>query len=161
MAPSRMSGSSSSMYGRTGAGAAADLDVLVEHRLGEGDRRVVRHADARRSRETRSVGDAEERRGASRLRPCGSPRGADSPTFRRRGAAFRPDPPVGIVPAMPSPRPSRPNLAARAGRWSASHRRTAILGWIAFVVAAVVLGQAVGFKQSGDGGVGEAGPAAA
>ena len=29
------------------------------------------------------------------------------------------------------------NLAARAGRWSAQHRKTAILGWIAFVVLAV------------------------
>jgi hypothetical protein len=27
-----------------------------------------------------------------------------------------------------------PNLAARAGRWSAAHRKTAILGWILFVV---------------------------
>ena len=30
------------------------------------------------------------------------------------------------------------NLAARAGRWSAQHRKTAILGWIAFVVLATV-----------------------
>jgi hypothetical protein len=28
----------------------------------------------------------------------------------------------------------QPNLAARAGRWSAQHRRKAILGWIAFVI---------------------------
>jgi RND superfamily putative drug exporter len=34
----------------------------------------------------------------------------------------------------------RGNLAARVGRWSARHRRTAVLGWLAFVVAAVVLG---------------------
>ncbi|RFU22360.1 MMPL family transporter [Geodermatophilus marinus] len=34
----------------------------------------------------------------------------------------------------------RGNLAARTGRWSARHRKTAILGWLAFVVAAVVLG---------------------
>src|SRR3954469_25353267 len=32
------------------------------------------------------------------------------------------------------------NLAARAGRWSAQHRRTAILGWVLFVVLATVLG---------------------
>ena len=32
------------------------------------------------------------------------------------------------------------NLAARAGRWSARHRRTAILGWLAFVIVAVALG---------------------
>ena len=48
------------------------------------------------------------------------------------------------------------NLAARAGRWSAQHRRTAILGWIAFVVLAAVLGGKVGQNDldesaSGDG----------
>jgi putative drug exporter of the RND superfamily len=32
------------------------------------------------------------------------------------------------------------NLAARAGRWSAAHWKTATLGWLAFVVAAVLLG---------------------
>jgi uncharacterized membrane protein YdfJ with MMPL/SSD domain len=32
------------------------------------------------------------------------------------------------------------NLAARAGRWSAQHRKTAILGWIAFMVLAVAHG---------------------
>ena len=32
------------------------------------------------------------------------------------------------------------NLAARAGRWSAAHWKTAALGRLAFVVAAVVLG---------------------
>src|SRR4051794_1380902 len=57
---------------------------------------------------------------------------------------------------MPATARPRTNLAARAGRWSASHRRTAILGWIAFVVAAVVLGQAVGFRTPGGGGDGEA-----
>src|SRR4051794_1966413 len=38
------------------------------------------------------------------------------------------------------------NLAARAGRWSAQHRRTAILGWLLFVVLATVLGGKVGQK---------------
>jgi uncharacterized membrane protein YdfJ with MMPL/SSD domain len=42
------------------------------------------------------------------------------------------------------------NLAARAGRWSASHWKTATFGWIAFVIVAVVLGGAVGTKQLGD-----------
>jgi len=32
------------------------------------------------------------------------------------------------------------NLAARAGRWSAAHWKTATFGWLAFVVAAVLLG---------------------
>src|SRR5690349_17923550 len=36
------------------------------------------------------------------------------------------------------------NLAARAGHWSARHRKTAILGWLAFVVIAFVLGGAIG-----------------
>jgi uncharacterized membrane protein YdfJ with MMPL/SSD domain len=36
------------------------------------------------------------------------------------------------------------NVAARAGRWSAQHRKTAILGWILFVVLATVLGGKVG-----------------
>jgi uncharacterized membrane protein YdfJ with MMPL/SSD domain len=44
----------------------------------------------------------------------------------------------------------RLNLAARAGRWSASHWKTATFGWIAFVIAAVVIGSAVGTKQLGD-----------
>jgi RND superfamily putative drug exporter len=39
------------------------------------------------------------------------------------------------------------NLAARAGRWSARHWKTATFGWLAFVAAAVVLGGAVGAKQ--------------
>jgi RND superfamily putative drug exporter len=39
------------------------------------------------------------------------------------------------------------NLAARAGHWSAQHRRIAILGWIAFVVAATVGGGMIGTHQ--------------
>jgi uncharacterized membrane protein YdfJ with MMPL/SSD domain len=45
----------------------------------------------------------------------------------------------------------RPNLAARAGRWSAAHWKTATFGWLAFVIVAVVLGGAIGTKQLGDG----------
>src|SRR5215212_3259048 len=33
-----------------------------------------------------------------------------------------------------------PNIAARIGRWSVQHRRKAILGWLAFVFAALVIG---------------------
>jgi len=39
------------------------------------------------------------------------------------------------------------NLAARAGRWSAQHRKQAILGWIAFVVIATFAGGAIGQQQ--------------
>jgi RND superfamily putative drug exporter len=35
------------------------------------------------------------------------------------------------------------NVAAAAGRWSARHRRTAILGWLAFVVLAYMVGGSV------------------
>ena len=44
----------------------------------------------------------------------------------------------------------RLNLASRAGRWSAAHWKTATLGWLAFVVLALVLGGAVGTKSLGD-----------
>ena len=39
------------------------------------------------------------------------------------------------------------NLAARAGRWSAQHRKTAIIGWILFVVLATMAGSQVGQKE--------------
>ena len=42
------------------------------------------------------------------------------------------------------------NLAARAGRWSARHRKTAILGWFAFVVLAVFVGGQVGQNKIDD-----------
>jgi len=38
------------------------------------------------------------------------------------------------------------NLAARAGRWSAQHRKKAIFGWLAFVIIAFIIGGAVGTK---------------
>src|SRR3954471_2942135 len=41
----------------------------------------------------------------------------------------------------------RTNFAARMGRWSAQHRRKAILGWLAFVVAAVVVGNVAGMNM--------------
>jgi uncharacterized membrane protein YdfJ with MMPL/SSD domain len=39
------------------------------------------------------------------------------------------------------------NVAARMGRWSARHRKTAIFGWLGFVVAALVLGGMLGTKK--------------
>ena len=38
------------------------------------------------------------------------------------------------------------NLAARAGRWSAQHRKKAVLGWLAFVIIAFIAGGAIGNK---------------
>ena len=53
------------------------------------------------------------------------------------------------------------NVAARMGRWSANHWKTAVFGWLAFVVASVVIGGQVGTKylDESDAAVGEAGRA--
>src|SRR4051812_20883290 len=53
------------------------------------------------------------------------------------------------------------NFAARAGRWSAQHRKTAIFGWLAFVIAAFVIGGNLGTKtlDEKDLGVGDSGRA--
>jgi uncharacterized membrane protein YdfJ with MMPL/SSD domain len=42
------------------------------------------------------------------------------------------------------------NIAARMGRWSASHWKTAVFGWLAFVVAAFMIGAVVGTKNIKD-----------
>jgi uncharacterized membrane protein YdfJ with MMPL/SSD domain len=36
------------------------------------------------------------------------------------------------------------NLAARAGKWSAQHRKTAVIGWLLFVVLATMIGGNIG-----------------
>ncbi|HEY7397331.1 MAG TPA: MMPL family transporter [Gaiellaceae bacterium] len=41
----------------------------------------------------------------------------------------------------------RTNLAARAGRWSAAHWKTALGAWLVFCILAVVVGGAVGKKE--------------
>ncbi|MFN8217515.1 MAG: MMPL family transporter [Solirubrobacterales bacterium] len=45
---------------------------------------------------------------------------------------------------------ARPNIAARAARWSTTHRRLAICGWLAFVVLSVAIGGAVGERTLSD-----------
>ena len=42
------------------------------------------------------------------------------------------------------------NIAARAGRWSAAHWKTAVGAWIVFCIAAVVLGGVAGTKMLSD-----------
>jgi uncharacterized membrane protein YdfJ with MMPL/SSD domain len=42
------------------------------------------------------------------------------------------------------------NLAARMGRWSARHRKTAIFGWLAFVAIAFAIGGSVGQQTIAD-----------
>ena len=55
----------------------------------------------------------------------------------------------------------RKNLASRAAHWSATHRKTAIWGWLVFVVVAVLVGNAVGQNEihGADRFTGEAGRA--
>src|SRR5947207_13911594 len=55
-----------------------------------------------------------------------------------------------------------PGLAARAGRWSAQHRKKAIWGWLAFALVAFMIGAALGTKTqtNAQSGVGESGRAA-
>jgi uncharacterized membrane protein YdfJ with MMPL/SSD domain len=71
-------------------------------------------------------------------------------------------------PGKPEERAERPettrrptNLAARMGRWSARHRKAAILGWFAFVIASFALGIMVGTTKidPDTSGVGESGRA--
>src|SRR5262245_61254639 len=49
------------------------------------------------------------------------------------------------------------NLTARAARWSAAHRRTAVLGWFAFVLVAFAIGSAAGvvFLKDEETGIGD------
>jgi RND superfamily putative drug exporter len=57
-----------------------------------------------------------------------------------------------------SPLKHSTNIAARIGRWSARHRKSAIFGWLAFVVVAFAIGMAVGTQKvdDADANVGEA-----
>jgi RND superfamily putative drug exporter len=57
-----------------------------------------------------------------------------------------------------SPLTHSTNIAARMGRWSASHRKTAIFGWFAFVAASFAIGTSVGTQtiDPTDTNVGEA-----
>jgi uncharacterized membrane protein YdfJ with MMPL/SSD domain len=54
---------------------------------------------------------------------------------------------------------SNRNIAARAGHWSATHRKRAIWGWLGFVVLAFAIGQVAGLQtlKPEDTGVGESG----
>jgi RND superfamily putative drug exporter len=46
-----------------------------------------------------------------------------------------------------SPLKKSNNIAANMGRWSARHWKTAVFGWLAFVIVALFLGQTIGTKQ--------------
>src|SRR5689334_1588789 len=70
-----------------------------------------------------------------------------------------------VVQEVPSdtgtPNGRRRNIAARMGHWSATHRKAAIWGWLAFVLLAVFIGRAVGQNtiHGADNFSGEAGTA--
>ncbi len=53
------------------------------------------------------------------------------------------------------------NIAGRAGRWSAQHRKQAIFGWLAFVIASLVIGGMIGTKtlEADESGVKDSGRA--
>jgi uncharacterized membrane protein YdfJ with MMPL/SSD domain len=57
-----------------------------------------------------------------------------------------------------SPLKHSTNIAARMGRWSAHHRKTAIFGWLAFVIVSFAIGAVVGLQtiDRNDSNVGEA-----
>ncbi|MDT0346081.1 MMPL family transporter [Streptomyces litchfieldiae] len=56
----------------------------------------------------------------------------------------------------------RPGLAARLGGWSTRHRKTAILGWLLFVMIAATVGGMAGAQEMSDseGGTGDSAEAA-
>src|SRR5262245_48235326 len=60
-----------------------------------------------------------------------------------------------------TPAPPPRGRAARAGVLSARHRKTAIWGWLAFVIRALFIGSAVGTKtlEHTEGSVGDSGKA--
>ena len=53
------------------------------------------------------------------------------------------------------------NIAARAGRWSAQHRKKAVFGWLTFVIASIVIGGMIGTKtlEQDENGVRDSGRA--
>src|SRR4051812_49685635 len=55
-----------------------------------------------------------------------------------------------VRPLFKEPRVHANTFAARAGRWSAQHRKTAIWGWIAFVAVAFIIGGALGAEKPTD-----------
>src|SRR3954453_12031123 len=79
-----------------------------------------------------------------------SARGAATRTPGRMLARPPPDRDAASMPSM-STTPSREQkprgIAARAGHWSATHRKTAIFGWLGFVLVALVVGMSAGAKD--------------
>jgi RND superfamily putative drug exporter len=77
----------------------------------------------------------------------------DDPEPTEPQSSAEPPPPPGV---------KTRNIAARAGRWSARHRRLAVIGWLVFVFAAFMIGSNVGTAtlSNEEAAVGESGEAA-
>src|SRR5215217_8060186 len=72
-------------------------------------------------------------------------RAAPAPTFGRRPTTT----PSGAAMSLSNRKTHSTNLAGRMGRWSAHHRKIAIFGWLAFVIAAFAIGMfVIGSKQA-------------
>jgi RND superfamily putative drug exporter len=73
----------------------------------------------------------------------------DEPFERAEGPTGGDGPPVGGRPVK--------GVAARVGRWSANHWKTAVFGWLAFVVASMLIGNVVAPKylETSETNVGE------
>ena len=74
---------------------------------------------------------------------------------RRLLAALEPGPRAGTLGAMEinpvkGVTMDRTSISSRAAHWAAKHRRAAILGWIAFVAVAFLIGGSVGTKTIAD-----------
>ena len=72
-----------------------------------------------------------------------------------------PEPPIPPKASKPHAIATSRNLAARAGRWSAQHRKIAIWGWLGFVLGVFLIGSAAttATQETAQNGVGESGRA--
>src|SRR5688572_10542039 len=95
--------------------------------------------------------------GGPSIRPAPTP-GVANRTSICRAAPSSARHAAGTLPFMQTP---PRNFAARAGRWSARHRKIAIFGWLAFVAVMAVGGGAAGLNTFvwQENGPGEAGRA--
>src|SRR3954451_22611135 len=114
-------------------------------------------------------------RAARRLSKCATSRSPETPRTRSSGSRVRVParcretrrtgrcdhalhlPPRHERSTTMSPLNDAKGLAARMGRWSANHWKTAVFGWLAFVVASLFLSMQIGTKQidQNDANVGE------
>src|SRR5262249_41079505 len=100
-------------------------------------------ARTRSASRSRTPGSATASSSPSSPSAHSTPSTTPSPTPRDRGPAER------RTTVSPSTTPNRKprNLAARMGRWSANHWKTATFGWLALIVVAFGIGGLVGTRN--------------